>query len=181
MAGIAILCDRPDQIELDNRGRLHCETGPAVRYPDGWGVYAIHGVRVPEYVIVRPYEITIEDIETETNQEIMRIKIKCYGAMRYMLDSGAKLVHADEYGELYRKDRPDLPPMLMVKVINGTPDVDGGRKEYWLRVHPQLQPMLRRDEGGQPRYGRPQEFTAKAAVASTYGMTAEEYAPTVRT
>ena len=38
--------------------RLHCDDGPAVVWPDGWGVYAIHGVRVPRQVVEAPATLT---------------------------------------------------------------------------------------------------------------------------
>ena len=47
----AFVSAKPDWIKLDDRQRLHCETGPAIRYPDGFSVFAIHGVRVPNYEI----------------------------------------------------------------------------------------------------------------------------------
>jgi len=38
----------------DEEGRLHCEDKKALEYPDGWGVYSWHGVRVPDFVIEKP-------------------------------------------------------------------------------------------------------------------------------
>ena len=47
MRDAAVLTDRPDTLLRDTQGRLHCTTGPALRYRDGWSIYAIHGERVP--------------------------------------------------------------------------------------------------------------------------------------
>lgn len=44
---ICWVSERPNILHRDDRGRLHCDTGPAVAYPDGWAIYAAHGVRVP--------------------------------------------------------------------------------------------------------------------------------------
>jgi hypothetical protein len=45
---ICIICDRPIQIRLDERGRLlHAEGEPALLFADGTCVYAQHGERVP--------------------------------------------------------------------------------------------------------------------------------------
>jgi hypothetical protein len=63
----------------------------------------------------------------------------------------------------------------MVKVRNSTPEPDGSVKDYFLRVHPQLRPMI---DGG---LGDPQPMTARNAVASTFGLRGEEYHPTVET
>ncbi len=45
-ADTVIACERPAEIHRDERGRLHNESGAAVLFRDGWGVHAIHGVRV---------------------------------------------------------------------------------------------------------------------------------------
>jgi hypothetical protein len=42
-----ILQDRPCELHLDDEGHLHNDSGMAIKYRDGWGIYAIHGVRVP--------------------------------------------------------------------------------------------------------------------------------------
>jgi hypothetical protein len=42
----AVLTERPSYLSRDDQGRLHEPTGPAVRYPDGFAVHVLHGVRV---------------------------------------------------------------------------------------------------------------------------------------
>lgn len=44
----AYISAKPEFVHRDEQGRLHCNTGAAIRYPDGFSVFAIHGVRVPE-------------------------------------------------------------------------------------------------------------------------------------
>jgi hypothetical protein len=44
---ICFASERHDICRLDDQGVIHSETGPAVHYPDGFAVYAWHGVRVP--------------------------------------------------------------------------------------------------------------------------------------
>jgi hypothetical protein len=56
---ICWVSERHNILSRDDSGRLHSLTGPAWAYPDGWSFYAVHGVRVPEYVIERPEEITV--------------------------------------------------------------------------------------------------------------------------
>jgi len=167
-----IACDRPRVIARDGQGRLHREDGPAVEYRDGWGVYSWHGVAVPADVILHPESITVVDIEKTTNVEIRRVKTERYGHGRYIEDSGAKKLHEDEFGVLYRKDIPNDEPLVMVRVKNTTPEADGTYKFYYLTVHPELRPLL-----GGNRFGEPQSPTARNAVASTFGLRGEEYAP----
>ncbi len=58
-----MVCARPSQICIvDNR--LHCLTGKAIQYPDGWGIYAINGIVFPEklYLDLIAKKLSFEDI-----------------------------------------------------------------------------------------------------------------------
>jgi len=70
--------------------RLHCETGPAL-ISDRYHLYFIHGVRVPESVVMSP--ITLDQIKRERNSEVSRILIERYGWVRYLDDIGAVAQH----------------------------------------------------------------------------------------
>src|SRR6185312_5411733 len=70
-----MVCARPTEILIEQvapRGwgshRLHCETGPAIVWPDGWGVYAWHGTRVPGDLIEHGWDH--ERILREPNAEV---------------------------------------------------------------------------------------------------------------
>jgi hypothetical protein len=43
---VAIICERPIAVHVDDRGRPHRTDGPAIVYRDGWAVFAHHGSRV---------------------------------------------------------------------------------------------------------------------------------------
>jgi uncharacterized protein DUF6745 len=49
----AILSERPTALHVDDKGELHHDTGPAVSYPDGWALWAWHGIRVPQDLVER--------------------------------------------------------------------------------------------------------------------------------
>jgi hypothetical protein len=70
---ICLVSERHNVLNRDAQGRLHCDTGAAVAYPDQWSIYAIHGVRVPERVIVTPESYTAEEIIAIDNSEVARI------------------------------------------------------------------------------------------------------------
>jgi hypothetical protein len=135
----AFISAKPEYIHRDGQGRLHCETGPAVRYPDGFSVFAIHGVRVPEKVVASPETITVQEIESKKNAEVRRVMIERYGLERYLMDSGAEEIHRDDFGILYRKALPEDESLVMVKVVNSTPEPDGSFKDYFLRVPPTME------------------------------------------
>lgn len=122
---------------LENGRRLHNDKGAAVE-SDVENLYFWHGVLVPAYAVVRPDWITVKEIQAEENVEVRRVLMERYGLGRYLEDSGAKKIHADELGELYRTDIPGDEPLVMVKVMNSTPEPDGSFKPYFLRVPPAI-------------------------------------------
>ncbi|MBX9697887.1 MAG: DUF4175 domain-containing protein [Acetobacteraceae bacterium] len=177
-ADFCILTDRPEIIARDDRNRLHAEDGPALRYRDGTALYAVHGVRMPAWIVEHPERITIETIGGERNQEVRRILIARYklgedvsGAAAYLRDSGALIEDKHErWGTLRRRRRDGDSDILMLEVVNRTAEPDGTFKRYHLRIHPELRPML--PDG---TLGRPQKPTALNAVASTFGLTGPMY------
>ena len=174
LSDAAFISDRPSILKYDEQYRLHNTEGPAIAYRDGFKIYCVHGINVPEWIIETPEKITTKAIDKETNLELRRIMISIYGSAKYILDAGAEKLHEDEFGVLYKKSMKDDVDIVMVKVINSTPEEDGTFHEYFLQVDPQLRPML---EGNQ--FGDPQEMTARNAVASTFGKRGEEYAPEI--
>ena len=159
---ICFVSERHTTLCRDERGRLHNMSGPAIQYPDGWEIYAVHGVRVPENIINKPLEITTSRIDEQRNTEIRRVMIDIYGQSRYLQDSGAKLLATDRFGKLWKKDLSDDEPIVMVEVKNSTPEPDGSIKDYFIRVPPSM--------------ATPQE-----AVAWTFNLPKDEYNPLVET
>jgi len=158
----AFISAKPESVHLDNQGQLHSETGAAIRYPDGFSVFAIHGVRVSEKIAVLPASITITEIEAERNAEVRRVMIGRYGSERYLMDTGAKEIHRDDFGILFRKEIIGDEALVMVQVVNSTPEPDGRFKDYFLRVPPTME-------------------RARQAVAWTFGKEENEYSPALQT
>jgi hypothetical protein len=172
-----MVCERPTVIcrEVARQGvsrgwgshRLHCESGPAVAWPDGWGVYSVHGVRIPfaqRHVVEHPHTIAASEIESERNAEVRRVMIDRYGPARYVTDSGSIVVQelskdheliGLRTGRLLRKEVPDDEPIIYVDLLNSTPEPDGTVKRYMLRVDPNA-------------YGGEASRSVHAAAASTW-------------
>jgi hypothetical protein len=161
---VVILTERPCALDLarDEQGRLHHPTGPLVGYPDGWGIWAWHGVRVPRQVIEQPETITVDQIRGTRNLETRRVLLERYGLDRYLRDAEAALMQVDGYGKLWRAELPDDEPLTIVEVVNATAEPDGTYASYLLRVPPTMS-------------------TARQAVAWTFGMAADDYHPVVQT
>ncbi len=157
-----LVSEYPVEVHMDEQGLLHCETGPAVRYSDGWSIYAIHGLTLPREVIETPEQLTVERINSEPNIEIRRAMIQHYGLGRFLTDCNAKEIHSDVYGTLYGVEVPGDEPIVFVKVKNSTASPDGTFAEYFLRVPPWTK-------------------TAHEGVAWTYRLDAERYNPSEET
>jgi hypothetical protein len=124
---------------------------------------------VPEHFVYRPDAITTEEMLRERNLEVRRLMLERIGFDRLILDTRARPAHMDECGALYRLDLADrdgslrlAEPMALVHVTNSTTEPDGTRKRYFLRVPPWVR-------------------TAREAVAWTFGLTEEQYRPSIET
>ena len=159
---ICWVSERHTRVSKDIDGRLHNETGPSIAYPDGWSLYYWHGVSVTQQIVEAPETITVEQIEKEANAEVRRVMIERYGQARYLSDSGAVAIHQDDWGTLYKKEITNDEPLVMVKVVNSTAEPDGHFKDYFIRVPPDT-------------------TTAHAAVAWTFDLTEQTYAPAMMT
>ena len=160
--------------------RLHNSDGPAVWWPNGKGYYFWRGVQVPERIILQPDTIKGTEIVAEQNAEVRRVMIERYGWDRLLTTSGT-LLQRDDRGELWRLNLAGDEAVTGVKVTNSTAETDGSFKPYFLRVHPELRPLLGNDRDGRPRLGEIQDLTARNAVASTFGLRGDQYQPGVQT
>lgn len=180
-----VLVGRPSVIARDEQNRLHSTDGPALRYRDGYSLYAVHGVRVPEWIVTRPQDITVAAIDQEANAEIRRVMVEQFGASRYLLESGASLVHRDATGLLYRKEQSDDEPIVMVRVLNSTPEPDGvmSRDEAIAAFGDAARAAIDAPEGSRFKEYMirvPQDLrTAHEAVAWTFGLRGEDYHPAI--
>lgn len=159
---VAVVSERPTVLARDDQGRLHGEDGPAIAYSDGLALHCWRGLPVPADLIGRLDQLTVERIHAEQNLELRRVLTERYGLDRYLRDAGATRVGADETGVLWRLPVDGDEPLVMVEVINSSPEPDGSRRRYWLRVPPTTR-------------------SAREAVAWTFGLAAEEYRPVRQT
>ena len=111
--------------------------------------FAYKGHLVPESVVRGT--VTLPEIAAATNDELRRILIDRYGTEKYLADTGATPVHADDWGTLY-----DLGAYRVVRMVNSTVEADGTAREYFRAVPNTC-------------------ATARAAIAWTYNLTEAEY------
>ena len=91
---MCFVSERHNILNRNADGRLHNETGMALAYPDGWGVWALDGVRVDEQIVMRPETQTLAQIDSESNEEVRRLRIERFGWPRYIAESNADCIHS---------------------------------------------------------------------------------------
>ena len=154
---VCLLVERPGILRSDGRARLHSASGPALRYSDGWCVYAWKGIEVRPWMIEQPERITLAAIDAEPDIQVRRCMIEILTPQRFVALGGAVRVAEDDAGVLWRKAWWASDAWAAVEVINATPEPDGTRQHFFLQV-----PATMR--------------TAREAVAWTYGLSADAYA-----
>ncbi|MBV2354136.1 hypothetical protein KUM39_07120 [Streptomyces sp. J2-1] len=155
---VAVVCERPSALHRDEAGRLDRGDGPALAFPDGFALYAWRGMPVEASFVAELRTLTPDRIRAEENAELRRVMLEFYGYDRYLTDSGARPLHHDATGTLWRIDLTGDEPVVMVEVLNSTPEPDGTTRTYWLRVPPTTR-------------------TAREGVAWTFGVGEEAYTP----
>jgi hypothetical protein len=118
---------------------------------------------VDEKVIMRPNELTPEEIMQENNQEVKRVMLERYGWEKILLTLKAEKINEDQAGILYKTNRLG---------------------EYLEREDPEARFVLVQDPSTDRRYCLrvpPTVKTAKEAVAWTFDTEAKAYNPSVET
>ncbi|MGW3166527.1 DUF6745 domain-containing protein [Streptomyces sp. NPDC001142] len=159
---VVVISERPEALHRDEAGRLDRGDGPALAYRDGFALHAWRGMPVPAEFLAELNTLTPRRIREEENAELRRVMLEFYGYDRYLTESGAEPVHRDETGVLWRIALDGDEDVVMVEVVNSTPEPDGTHRTYWLRVPPGTR-------------------TAKDGVAWTFGLSADVYAPVRQT
>ncbi|PJF38186.1 MAG: hypothetical protein CUN55_18290, partial [Phototrophicales bacterium] len=95
---LCIVVKQPQHVRFDDQKRIHCENDSCIAWDDGYKLYAINGVVVPEKVVLNPETITIQEIQSEENQEKRRIMIERYGADKYLGEIDAQVIDVDIRG-----------------------------------------------------------------------------------
>lgn len=180
-----MVSDFPKTLCVDDQHRPHCDDGPSHEWRDGWKLWHVHGVRVTEQIVLHPHTLSVQQIQQEQNAEVRRVMIERFGQERFIRESGASLI--DEApsthpvvglrsARLYRKDLSGDEPIVMLDMLNSTPEPDGSTKRYMIRIDPNA-------------YNGKAACFCLAAMASTYRMSdgsmlfnaPEDYAPEIET
>ena len=157
-----VVTERPTAIHLDDLDRLHHGDGPALAYSDGFALYSWRGARLTAEFGAKLAMTTPQLIQEEENAELRRMMMEHFTPERFIKESDAQPLHADETGKLWQIAMADDEPIVLVEVVNSSPEPDGTFNVYFLRVPPTTR-------------------TAREGVAWTFGLTEDEYQPMAQT
>lgn len=118
-----ILQDRPCEIHFDDRNLSHCETGPAIKYRDGFSVYSWHGTRIPAEWIENKDNLPVEIALTWENVEQRRCACEIIGWETVMKDLKTAVIDENKdpmIGTLLDVDIPEIGTTRFLRVLCGT-------------------------------------------------------------
>lgn len=136
---VVVFQEKPATIRFDDQNRLHCETGPAIEYEDGYALYAWHGVTIPAEWIVKRSELTPQAALAVENTEQRRAACEIVTWARILRELNATVIDADEdpmIGTLVQVHIPQIGREKFLKVLCGT-----GR-EFAIPVPPSMKKAL---------------------------------------
>ena len=90
-----IISERPVAIQWnnDNPPRIHGDGKPAVEFRDGWKIWALNGVRVPQHIAEKPAaELDPSLILTEQNVDVRREIVRKIGIERALVELGTNIL-----------------------------------------------------------------------------------------
>jgi hypothetical protein len=159
---VCALSDRMQEVHFDKDERLHKDGGAAILYPDGWSIYALHGVNVPDWLALRkPHEFSpTEDFRKKDldNIEVRREYVRKVGVERCLTQLGWALLDKDGNYELGGVVMGDSRRVYL-KMLN--PSVEG----IWHieAVHPSCENVQQaknwRAYGSKDRHWQPYQLT----------------------
>ncbi len=121
--GVCFVSDRPRKVQFDAEKRLHCETGKAVKYSDGWGVSAWHGTRVPDEWLADRKALTPQIALTWQNVDQRAAACEILGWANIIAALNPRVIDEDadpQIGRLIEVDLPDHGPQKFIHAWCGT-------------------------------------------------------------
>lgn len=86
-----IVSDFPEILKVNSSNQPHCETGPSHRWRDGFEIYHLNGIRVPEWLVMTDAgKIDPKVVIEEKNVDVQREMIRKIGAERMLKALDAK-------------------------------------------------------------------------------------------
>ncbi len=99
---ICFVSEKPITVHKENIV-LHCELGAAIEFKDGYKLWALNGINVPQWVAETPYEkLDLKKIMEIKNVDIRAQALKRYGAERIIESGYGKIIEDKWEKEKYK-------------------------------------------------------------------------------
>ena len=148
-----MVSERPLEIHMTN-GQLHNEDGPAFLSRDGWKMWFLNGVEVPEEIVITPAsKLDPQTVVKTENAEVRREIVRKIGIERVVKGLQGKVL--DTYGKTYQlitlnlgdgRNRPYLKmrnPSINTWHIEGVPsEVETVKQALAWRNQTEEEPMV---------------------------------------
>jgi len=117
---LALVSEKPTHIHRNEQGRLHKDGGPALIHSDGFGVWALNGIRMkPEYIKTPAERLAPEKVLAETNVDVRRELIRKVGIERMLAKLPHKILHRrGDYEVLSVRLSEECPDARYLKMLN---------------------------------------------------------------
>lgn len=88
-----VICEHPQKLFFNDQFNLNAVGKKAIEYSDGWGIYCIDGVIIPEeFGAVSPQAWQAANVLTHGNAEVRRALIQAMGYEKIIQDIGGKVL-----------------------------------------------------------------------------------------
>ena len=139
---VCLCSENPTNLKYREDGVFHCENAPAIEYADGFKIYSLNGIKVPEkYVMTEAQQIPAQWIVEEKNADKRRELVRKIGVERLCDELNAECIDKKSYtakvpdikeGETsvtcsgYKDEAIDYELLLL--------DIGDGRKRPYLKM-----------------------------------------------
>ena len=132
---IVFVCEKPCEVNINETGKLHKDGGMALRYSDGWGLYMLNGVQVPEWLAeTRDTDIDPEKVLAIENAEVRREFVRKVGVDRIVKKFGSRKLDTKDF-PLYSGE---MVPMYELLVFDPPSNIGGKDFKYLKMINPSL-------------------------------------------
>lgn len=105
LSKFVVIFPRPEFIHRNSSGLLHCDNGPALRYADGFSLFCLNGVLVPEWLVSKSAtNIDPREFAKIENAEVRREFVRKVGIERIAQSCEAVILDKQDAYELLSID-----------------------------------------------------------------------------
>lgn len=136
--GLAIICSMPKYLKREApRGRLHCTTGPAIEWKDGFKLYRLWGVHFDEPLFnsITNKTISQKEVFAIENQEQRMAALKVLGPEYVLTEANSVLLDTSIKGDKLYEVRDVIPDEIIYAVQYKCPSTGRVYIDY---VHPDI-------------------------------------------